>query len=329
MRVRLALFLFSMGLVSAGTASAASCRDPGGFPAWLAKVKQEAIAQGIAASAVEEGLSNVTFDPQVVRRDHGQGVFRQTFEQFSQRMVPPRLARAHAMEKRYAPIFKSIEARYGVSPPILLAIWGLETDFGSTAGNFPMIRSIATLAFDCRRSDMFRAELFDSLRMVQRGAASSSTRAAWAGEIGQTQFMPSTYLKSAVSYGGGGTPDLIHNSADVLASTAHFLQQHGWQRGAGWAPGEPNFAAIQEWNKSRIYSRTIAYFATRLAGGSEAGYKGIDDETPPAPTQASKRSRPQRQDLDMDEPPAGGGDRFEAPPQPYDPMDRPDPMDRR
>ena len=275
--------------------SAATCRDPAGFPAWLAKIKQEAIAQGISPRAVDEGLDGVAFDQNVVRHDHGQGVFRQSFEQFSQRMVPPRLGRAKALEKRYAPVFASIEQRYGVSAPVLLAIWGLETDFGAVSGTFPTIRSIATLAYDCRRSDMFRAELFDALRMVQRGAASPASRGAWAGEIGQTQFMPSTYIKSAVSYGGGGTPDLNRNVPDVLASTAHFLQQHGWQRGAGWAPGQPNFAAIQEWNKSSVYSRTIAYFATRLAGGSEAGYGGDDA---PAPRQ-TRRQR--RDDTDRDQ----------------------------
>jgi membrane-bound lytic murein transglycosylase B len=285
---------------SVGLSQAATCRDPAGFPAWLAKIKQEALAQGISERAVDEGLDGVTFDQNVVRHDHGQGVFRQTFEQFSQRMVPPRLARAKSLEKRYAPVFSRIEQRYGVSPPVLLAIWGLETDFGAVSGNFATIRSIATLAFDCRRSDMFKAELFDALRMVQRGAASSASRGAWAGEIGQTQFMPSTYIKSAVNFDGAGAADLNHSVPDVLASTAHFLQQHGWQRGAGWAPGQPNFAAIQEWNKSSIYSRTIAYFATRLAGTDTSAYGGGSEE--PAPRRATRTRR--NDDLDTGQ---GGG----------------------
>ena len=265
------LFLGLTGMAAAtGAAQAASCRDPSGFPAWLDKVKQEAVAQGISARAADEALEGVSFDQSVIRHDHGQGVFRQTFEQFSQRMVPPRLARARALEKRYAPVFARIEQRFGVSPPILLAIWGLETDFGAVTGNFRTIQAIATLAYDCRRSDMFRAELFDAMRMVQRGV-SPMTRGAWAGEIGQTQFMPSTYMKYAVNFDGGGGVDLNHSVPDVLASTANFLQAHGWRRGAGWAPGEPNFAAIQEWNKSSVYSKTIAYFATRLADGGDAG----------------------------------------------------------
>ena len=274
--LRFSAVLLGMVAVTGAPAMAASCRDPGGFPAWLQKIKAEAIAQGISERAVDEGLAGVTFDQSVVRRDHGQGVFRQSFEQFSQRMVPPRLARARALEKRYADVFQRIEQQYGVSAPILLAIWGLETDFGSTHGNFKTIQSVATLAYDCRRSDMFKAELFDALRMVQRGS-SPNMRGAWAGEIGQTQFMPSTYMKYAV-----GGRDLDHSVSDVLASTANFLRAHGWRRGAGWAPGQPNFAAIQEWNKSAVYSRTIAYFATRLAGGSDEGAKGGGDEAPQA-----------------------------------------------
>jgi membrane-bound lytic murein transglycosylase B len=275
----------AIGLIAALPVQAATCRDPAGFPAWLAKIKQEAVAQGISASAADEALAGVSFDQNVIRHDHGQGVFRQSFEQFSQRMVPPRLGRARALEKRYAPIFAKIEAEYGVSPPVLLAIWGLETDFGAVRGNFRTIQSIATLAYDCRRSDMFKAELFDAMRMVQRGV-SPDMRGAWAGEIGQTQFMPSTYIKYAV-----GGRDLDHSPYDVLASTANFLRAHGWRRGAGWAPGEPNFAAIQEWNKASVYSRTIAYFATRLAGGSDAGYGGGGA---PAP----RRARPANMEPD-------------------------------
>ncbi len=293
-----------MAVLLATAAPATTCHDPGGFPAWLAQIKREAIAQGISPRAVDEGLSGVALDASVIRRDHGQGVFRQSFEQFSQRMVPPRLGRARALQQRYADIFKRIEAEYGVSSPILLAIWGLETDFGATHGNFRMIQSLATLAYDCRRSAMFTAELFDALRMVQRGV-SPDARSAWAGEIGQTQFMPSTYIKYAV-----GGRDLDHSVSDVLSSTANFLRAHGWQRGAGWAPGQPNFAAIQEWNKSAVYSRTIAYFATRLAGGSEAGYGGGDEAAPRRAT----RPRPD-EDADDGPPPR------RRPPAAIDPLD--------
>lgn len=289
-------------LAELAPASAAVCHDPAGFEAWLGKIKQEAVAQGISERVADEALSGVQFDQSVIRRDHGQGVFHQTFEQFSQRMVPPRLARARALEKRYADVFQRIQAQYGVPPEPLLAIWGLETDFGATHGNFRMIQSIATLAYDCRRSDMFKSELFYAMKMVQAGV-SPDARSAWAGEIGQTQFMPSTYIKYAV-----GGRDLDHSVSDVLSSTANFLKAHGWQRGAGWAPGEPNFPVIQEWNKAAIYSRTIAYFATRLAGGSDAAYGGGGGGEEPAPRRRSHRD----DSMDLDQ---GGGN---APPSVLD-----------
>ena len=118
-------------------------------------------------------------------------------------------------------------------PRLLSRYWGLETDFGANSGHFETIRSLATLAYDCRRSDMFKAELFDALRLVQRGDFSpGAMRGAWAGELGQTQFMPSAYVKFAVDFDGKGRRDLIHSVPDVLASTANFLKSYGWQPGA-------------------------------------------------------------------------------------------------
>jgi membrane-bound lytic murein transglycosylase B len=134
-------------------------------------------------------------------------------------------------------------------------------------GKLPVLRSLATLAYDCRRGEMFRSELMDALRIIDRGdMASADMRGDWAGEIGQTQFLPSSYMKYAVSYSGRGKPNLIGNKSDVLASTANYLAQHGWQRGQGWGPGEPNFVAIKEWNKADVYARTIALFGQRLQG---------------------------------------------------------------
>jgi membrane-bound lytic murein transglycosylase B len=125
---------------------------------------------------------------------------------------------------------------------------------------------VATLAYDCRRSEVFRAELLDALRIVERGDLNpADMRGAWAGEIGQTQFMPSSYIKFAVDFDGNGRRDLLHSAPDVLASTANFLASNGWQRDKGWEPGSANFNVIQQWNKSEIYSKTIASFASQLA----------------------------------------------------------------
>jgi lytic murein transglycosylase len=255
-------------LLAAGQASAATCRDPAGFEKWLGDIEREAVQQGISPEAVRAGLSGVTFDQGVINKDRGQRVFRQSFEQFAGRMVSAyRLRTGAAMLKRHAGTLASIEQRFGVPAPVLVAIWGLETDFGAVKGNLPVIRSVATLAYDCRRTEMFQAHLFDALRIVDRGDLSpSEMRGAWAGEMGQTQFMPSNYVRFAIDFDGNGRADLLHNPADVLASTANYLQGHGWVRGQDWSPGTPNFEAIREWNKSQVYARTIAYFASKLAG---------------------------------------------------------------
>jgi lytic murein transglycosylase len=260
------IFALSAVLVTpAVPALAASC-GTGSFEAWLADFKTEAAAKGIAQSAIASGLSGVTLDRAILARDHSQQVFSQSFEEFSGRMVPPRLARGVNMMKHYGSVLTRIEQRYGVPGEVLVAIWGLETDYGVNIGKFPTFRSLATLAYDCRRSEMFRAELMDALRIVERGdLAPSEMRGAWAGEIGQTQFMPSSYIKFAVDFDENGRRDLLRSAPDVLASTANFLASYGWQRGKDWEPGSTNFGVIQQWNKSEVYAKTIGYFASQLA----------------------------------------------------------------
>ena len=179
----------------------------------------------------------------MLARDQSQQVFSQSFEEFSGRMVPPRLARGANMMKQYGSVLARIEQTYGVPGDVLVAIWGLETDYGVNIGKFSTMRSLATLAYDCRRSELFRAELMDALRIVERGdLAPSEMRGAWAGELGQTQFMPSSYLKFAVDFDQNGRRDLLRSAPDVLASTANYLAGHGWQRGKDWEPGGANFA---------------------------------------------------------------------------------------
>jgi lytic murein transglycosylase len=248
-------------------AHAANAACGGDFGAWLQGVKQEAAAQGISQRTIQSALAGVTYDPSVIARDHAQGVFRQSFEQFSGRMVPPRLGRARQLLTQYGPIFSRIQAQFGVPGPVIVAIWGLETDFGANSGKFPTIRSLASLAYDCRRPDKFRGELIAALEIVDRGdMAPTDMRGAWAGEIGQTQFLPSSYLKYAVDYDGNGRRDLIRSVPDVLASTANYLKGYGWQPGKPWDEGSANFQVLLQWNASQVYTKTVAYFAQQLAG---------------------------------------------------------------
>jgi lytic murein transglycosylase len=261
-----AVVAMPLALALPGASAAAASCGTGNFSAWLDDFKTEAVAKGISQAAIASGLNGLTLDQAVLSRDHSQKVFNQSFEEFSGRMVPPRITRGANMLKQYGSVLSRIEATYGVPGEVLVAIWGLETDYGVNIGKFSTLRSLATLAYDCRRADEFRSQLMDALRIVERGdLAPSEMRGAWAGELGQTQFMPSSYLKYAVDFDANGRRDLLHSAPDVLASTANYLVSYGWQKGKDFQPGSPNFAVIQQWNKSEVYAKTIAYFATQLA----------------------------------------------------------------
>ncbi len=260
----LGAWILGTSILPSSSALAAAC-GTGNFDAWLDDFRRDAAAQGISQGAITTSLQGVTQDPGVLSRDRGQQVFNQSFEQFSGRMVPPRVTPGANKMKQYGSVLGRIEDQYGVPGSVLVAIWGLETDFGANIGKFPTIRALATLAYDCRRADAFRAELLDALRIVERGDLSpSEMHGAWAGEIGQTQFMPSSYLKYAVDFDGNGRRDLLRSAPDVLASTANYLASYGWKRGQPWDPGSANFAVLQQWNKSEVYAKTIALLANQL-----------------------------------------------------------------
>jgi lytic murein transglycosylase len=268
-RLRWVVLFFWLVLWPGAVAAPAHAAPCGGdFGTWLQGVKQEAAAAGISQHTIQSALVTVAYDPSIIARDHAQGVFRQSFEQFSGRMVPPRLARGQRLLAQYGAIFSRIERQFGVPGAVIVAIWGLETDFGTNSGRFPTVRSLAALAYDCRRPDKFRGELIAALQIIDRGdMAPADMRGAWAGEIGQTQFLPSSYLKYAVDYDGNGRRDLIRSVPDVLASTANYLKGYGWQRGQPWGEGSANFQVLLQWNSSQVYTKTVAYFAQQLAGG--------------------------------------------------------------
>lgn len=254
----------------AASARAESCgSSSSGFSEWLAAVKRDARANGLSQRTLDSALADISYDHAVIGRDRGQRIFRQSFEKFSSRLVTPgRLSKGRALLQRHAALLQRIEARYGVPGSVLVAIWGLETGFGADNGRFKTMQALATLAYDCRRSAQFQEELNSALTIVERGDMSpAQMRGDWAGEIGQTQFMPSSYLKYGVDFDGDGRRDLIRSTADALASTANYLKGKGWRTGAGWAEGEPNFEVFLEWNQARVYAKTIALMATRLDSG--------------------------------------------------------------
>src|SRR5437773_1342597 len=161
-----------------------------------------------------------------------------------------------------------VERQLGVPAPISVAIWGLESDFGAgDIGKLPVIRVVATMAHDCRRTELFQRELIAALQILQRGDLPlRDLIGAYAGEIGQTQFLPSSYIKYGVDYDGNGHVDLRHSVPDVLASTANLLKTNGWKAGAPYGEGTAKCEVMREWNRAMIYRQTIVHFAERLQG---------------------------------------------------------------
>ena len=250
----------------AAPALAAPCGNDGsGFDAWLRDIRQAAMAQGISANALR-ALDGVTYDTRVISLDRNQKHFKVSLEEFMRNRVSGgRISKGRQMLKTYASTLQRIEQRFGVPGPILVAIWGMETDYGANIGKMPIMRSLATLSYDCRRSAFFTGQFFDALRIYQRGDLTlDEMRGAWAGEIGQTQFLPSSYVKFAVDFDGDGRADLVRSAPDVLASTANYLRGYGWRAGAGWAPGQPNYQALLGWNKAEVYAQALGIFAGKL-----------------------------------------------------------------
>lgn len=253
-----------------GVAWAQACGNTGaGFDAWLTGFKSRAAAAGIPAGAIASGLAGVSYDANVIRLDRGQRSFKLSFEQFYARRVSGALiSRGKSLMSTHGGLLSRIEQRYGVPGAVLISIWGLETNYGQGGGgSMSITRSLATLAYDCRRSKFFENELVNALRIIGRGDMSAaSMRGGWAGEIGPMQFLPSSYVKYAVDFDGDGRRNLMSSVPDMLASTANYLRSYGWKPGQAWTPGAPNYGVIQQWNKAEVYARTIAVMSAKLAG---------------------------------------------------------------
>ena len=259
-----------MSVVASSSAFAQACGNNGaGFDAWMAAFKSRAAAQGITPAVMNSALAGVSYDPKVMSLDRGQKSFKLSFEQFYARRVSSSLiSRGRSLMASNAALLSNIEAKYGVPGAVLISIWGLETNYArSSGGSFSIFRSLATLAYDCRRSKFFENELLNALRIIQRGDKTvAQMRGGWAGEIGPMQFLPSSYVKHAVDFDGDGRRDLFNSVPDMLASTANYLKAFGWKPGQPWGPGTANYAAIREWNKAEVYQRTIAVMSSKLAG---------------------------------------------------------------
>ena len=223
-------------LFVATAAPAADCRTNGSFESWLGRFKAEARAEGISQHAIEEASPYLVYDQRIVNIDHGQRIFAQPFLEFSGKMLSSgRISQGIAHIQKYRAVFDREEKQYGAPAAVITGFWGLESDFGADMGKDNSIRSLTTLAYDCRRADMFRGHLFDALRLIERGDLHPAEMiGSWAGELGQTQMMPSEYIKYAVDYDGDGKRNLLRSAPDVIGSTGNYLVSLGWRRGEPW-----------------------------------------------------------------------------------------------
>ena len=258
-----------LSLLLAPPARAAQCG--GDFNGFIAAMAREAASAGISRSVIDSALSGVTLDQSVLSFDRRQrGMFHaKSFEQYAAtRVIPARIKRAKMLMARHAGLLSRIERQFGVPATLLMAIWTLESDNGTgDMGKLPVVRTLATLAHDCRRTELFQRELLAALQIVQRGDLPlRDLVGAYAGEIGQTQFLPSSYIKYGVDYDGNGHVDLRHSVPDVLSSTANLLKTNGWRAGAPFGEGTANFEAMREWNRSEVYRKTMVLMAERIAG---------------------------------------------------------------
>jgi len=224
------------GAPTAALAQNANCRNTGSFERWLADFKKEALAQGISQAAISAASPYLVYDQRIINIDRGQRIFGLTFLEFSDKTIPAyRLQTGAANIKKYQAIFAREDKEFGVPAPVITAFWGLESDFGAGQGKDQALKSLVTLAYDCRRSDMFRGHLFDALRMIERGDLRPEEMiGSWAGELGQTQMMPSEYYRNALDWDGNGKRDLIKSVPNVIGSTGKYLVHLGWRRDEPW-----------------------------------------------------------------------------------------------
>jgi len=216
---------------------AASCHNGMSFDRFLADLKQQAVAAGVSPQTLAEAAPYLVYEQGIVNRDRGQRVFGQIFTEFAGRMAAPyRMQQGQQRIKTYAAAFARAEKEYGVPPAVIAAFWGLESDFGANMGNLQTLPSLVSLAYDCRRSEMFQNETIAALKIIERGDLTPSEMVgSWAGELGQTQFLPTHYFNYAVDYDGDGRRNLLRSAPDVIGSTANYIATGlKWRRGEPW-----------------------------------------------------------------------------------------------
>lgn len=238
------------------------------FDACLASLSAPAQKAQVRADTYARLTRGLEPDMSVIEKLDYQPEFRMPIWDYLAGLVDDeRVAEGQALLARHADTLRQVEQRYGVDPATVVAVWGVESNYGQSFGKYPLLQALGTLSCHGRRQAYFRTEFFAALRILQAGhIAPEKLVGSWAGAFGHTQFMPSTFERLAVDFDGDGRRDLIDNTADALASTANFLRGHGWSAGGGYQPGQANFGALQGWNAASVYQRAIAIIGAEIDG---------------------------------------------------------------
>ena len=234
MHIRITAIVVALG--AAIMALPAQAQTDPAFAAWLTELRKEAVAAGITTETLDASFEGVAPIPRIIELDRRQPESTLTFEQYVDRIVSnARVDRGRARLQENSPLLQEVAARFGVQPRFIVALWGIETNFGQNTGGFSVIAALATLAYDGRRSKFFRRELLDALRIVDQGHIKpENMKGSWAGAMGQSQFMPSSFMNYAYDYNGDGAKDIWTTSADVFASAANYLSGVGWRPDITW-----------------------------------------------------------------------------------------------
>ena len=259
------------GIVSVGAGSTRAAETD--FTTWLNGLRTEALGRGISQSTLDQSFANVAPIPRVLELDRAQPEFTLTYAQYFARVVnDQRVLRGRELLKTHKSLLAEIGQKYGVQPRFIVALWGIETDFGRITGGFNVIPALATLAYDGRRSNFFRGELFAALAIVEKGhIAARDMRGSWAGAMGQPQFMPSTFLGFAVDYNGDGRADIWTTPVDVFASAANYLAKSGWRDDLTWGRAVQVPATVDRTNYGLGVSKPLAEWQTMGVSRREGG----------------------------------------------------------